>query len=100
MYMRVFAAQHPSLVAAVLNIDGAVTDAKYWNAARPSLTLLSPAAFKLCRMFLQPLGIIDLVASQILTRIMDRYLNRQLPNQEKFLRRFIQVSFVFAIYMR
>ncbi len=43
------------------------------------------------RTFLEPLGIIDLVATQLLTRIMNNYLAKPMPDQDRFLRRFIQV---------
>jgi hypothetical protein len=62
------------------------------------------------RMFLQPLGVIDLVASQatpslvlkpvfrdvfsqLLTRVMNAYLTKRMPDQDKFLRRFMQPSY-------
>ena len=43
------------------------------------------------RTFLEPLGIIDLVATQLLTRIMNSHLAKPMPDQDRFLRRFIQV---------
>ena len=49
-YARLYASENPNDVAAVLNIDGAITDVSDWNAARPAFTLLSPYAFKLCRL--------------------------------------------------
>ena len=120
-YTRLYASENPSDVAAVLNIDGAITDASDWQAARPAFTLLSPAAFKLCRLpawrvrvrwlcspqltlhirtFLEPLGIIDLVATQFLTRIMNSYLAKPIPDQDRFLRRFIQVRDVSGCSVR